>query len=490
VRQSRYPSFLHFDLTLHGYSALSLQTLGRPFPPPTLGYTFLTWLSIEEPPSDLDERLVIFGCGDTTGKCHLELSITPDLHIALATSLGRPPVVFSTFAFELGRFYHIALVHQRPKYSSFSPVSLYIDGALIEVGKAPYPAAPPKDWEVQGWLGTPKDRVPHGRVGKGKSRLKWDLGPTWLVHADVPEEMVYVCSTLGPRYTGNFQDQLGQFQTNSTSTLLNIRLDALPRDSAKSPNKHLDSPLVHAIRDRGSAVIPESQIYFAFSARNVLVAGSTQGLSGSSLSETARQSLILFATARGKVIVNSAILKIETALVQPHGLGRLEGDPCVANPNGLDVAIWKVGGVAMALRLVELSTTPAQLSQTVALFIELVDQSWRNSEDTERMQGYEILSLHLRSKPTLMTLETHGALLSFVGYDFEDPYKSIVSNPLAFRFLVLDFGLWSTMEQAVQLAHIDTLRTFVQSSEHREFNTRRLAKMRESLPFTCGVPRS
>lgn len=145
---------------------------------------------------------MIFGCGDATGKCHFELCITPDLQLSLSTSLAKPPIVFSDFTFSLGKFHHIAVVHQRPRYALASSVSLYVDGKLVEVGKAAYPVAPPKEWEVQAWLGTPRDRVPEGRLSKGLSRMKWDLGPTWLIHGDLPEEMIYVCWTLGPRYNG------------------------------------------------------------------------------------------------------------------------------------------------------------------------------------------------------------------------------------------------------------------------------------------------
>lgn len=316
--------------------------------------------------------------------------------------------------------------------------------------------------------------------------MRWNLGPTWLIHGDVPEEMVYVCATLGPRYAANFQDQLGQFQTNKTSTLLNVRLDALARDSPTSAKQQANSPLVQAIRDKGAVVIPEHRIYFAFSALNTLVTGSPRGLSGSGLSAHAQQALALATASRGKVVVNSAIPKVEDALVRPHGLGHLDGDPCVANPQGLDVGICKIGGVAVALRLVELARTGGQLTMAVELFVELVSESWRNAEDTERMQGYEILALLLKSKAGIMQAETHDAILKFVGYDCEEPSKSVVSNPLAFRFLVLDFGLWSVMEPGIQWAHFDRLREFVQRSVHRDFNTRRLAKMRESL-FFCGV---
>lgn len=179
-----------------------MRSLGRPFPPSTHGYAYLGWLSIDIPPSPGDERLVIFGCGDATGKCHFEICLTPELNLSLSTSLAKPPIIFSEFTFSLGKFHHLAVVHQRPRYVGGSSVNLYVDGKLVEIGKAPYPVAPPKDWEVQAWLGTPRDRVPEGRLNKGLSKMKWDLGPTWLIHGDVPEEMVYVCWSLGPRYNG------------------------------------------------------------------------------------------------------------------------------------------------------------------------------------------------------------------------------------------------------------------------------------------------
>lgn len=227
----------------------------------------------------------------------------------------------------------------------------------------------------------------------------------------------------------------------------------------------------------------QHRIIFSFSALNVLVAGSGRGLFSSGLSSHGQQTLKLL-SARGKVIVNSAIPLVEDALVLPHGLGHLNGDPVVANPKGIDVALWKLGGVPVALRLVELAKTPKQLTQTVKLFIELVGHSWRNSEDTERVQGYEIFALHLRAKPGLITPETHDALLAFVGFNFNIPTASVASNSLAFRFLALDFALWGMTEPAIQWAHFDRLREFVERSEHKDFNTRRLTKMRElGFPF-------
>lgn len=138
---------------------------------------------------------------------------------------------------------------------------------------------------------------------------------------------------------------------------------------------------MNAIRDKGSVVIPEHRIYFSFSALNVLVAGSARGLSASGLSEHAQQTLALATASRGKAILNSAIPgKIDEALMLMHGLGQLS-EACVANPKPLDVALWKIGGIAVALRLVELATTEKQLETTVQLFVEVIGESWRNSED-------------------------------------------------------------------------------------------------------------
>lgn len=128
--------------------------------------------------------------------------MTPDMKFALSTSLSSSPVRFEAYTIAQGQFVHVALVHQRPRISYASTVSLFIDGKLVDTSRVNYPVAPPKESDIQAWFGSPKDRVREGRLQKGLSNVKWDLGPAWLLHADLPEEMIYVCWTLGPRYTG------------------------------------------------------------------------------------------------------------------------------------------------------------------------------------------------------------------------------------------------------------------------------------------------
>ncbi|SGY50147.1 BQ5605_C001g00859 [Microbotryum silenes-dioicae] len=474
VRRSRFPSFIHFDLSPTGYSALVLPSLGRVFPPATVGYTFMGWISIDVPPRAGDSFSVL-GCGDSSGKCHFQLSITSDLQFAVSTSPSKPPVVFTNHWLQLGKFQHVALVHQRPKYVLSSPISLYVDGQLVDTSKIAYPTAPPKDCDVQAWLGTPTERVAEGGLGKGLNRVKWNLGPTWLLHAELPEQMIYVCWTLGPRYAGLFQDQLGQFQTNASSTDLNVRLEIAASNGNAQP---ATQALIQAIRERGSAVVPDHKIYFAFSALNVLAAGSSRGILGTGLSDRARQALASTAASpRGKAIVNSAIpRKIDDVLLMPNGLGHLtQAHAC--NPRGLDAAVWKIGGVSVVTKLIELSKTSAQLATTVQLFVECIQDSWRNSEDAERTQAYETLAYLLRHKASLIDARTHDIILSFCGLDVDEPTRSIVSNVLAFRFIILDLVLWGATDLPMQQRHLQRLRDFVQRSEHASFNMRRVVKM-------------
>lgn len=408
--------------------------------------------------------MIIVGVSDSAGRGFVQLSMSPTMQLSFATSTSRPALPFNNFTFELGKFYHIAIVHQRSKISSTSTISLYVDGRLVETAKAHYPSSAIKDSDVRAWIGTPEDRADVAGLGNAKDVARWNLGPSWLSEGELSEEVVFVVANLGPQYAANFQDGLAQFQTNRTSTLLNQRLDG----SKKKP-----AALV-AILDKGSAVLRETQLYFALSALNVLESGSAT----TGLSQTDAKALADATKSKGIVVVNSALPRLDDALASPQGLFSLDGDPAIARPQGFDVGIASLGGVAVALCLIELVYTEGQLEKTVKLFVAVVSDSWRNSDDTERIQGYEVLAHHLRRHASLITPSTHDALFHFIGYDLEDPAQSTVS-PLACRFLLLDLGLWSLTDPSIQVAHFTRLRKLIDAANvNKEFNLRRLLKMR------------
>lgn len=458
IQRSRGPPSLHFDMASSGHAAVTLPTLGKPFPPATHGYTFLAWIAITTPPSE-NETITLFGCSDEGNRCFLELALSADAELTIATSANRSPIAFENFTFDAGRWYHVAVVHQRPKYSTSSPVSLYINGRLVDAVKAPFPSTPAKDGPVSAWLGTPRERVTFNRLGKGKSAIQWDLGPAWLIHGDLPEDVIFLLHLLGPRYVANFQDRLGQYQTCTTAALINARLEHSHRDVNESSYRR--SALGYAVKEKGSAVIQEHKIYFAFNALNAHSSHDVEHADEPVKTE--------------RLIINSAIADPHD---DPSRFGVLSGALSVVRRHGVDIAIWKTGGVPVILRLIDAATTSEQLRNTLCLFVEYGRQSWRNTEDCERSQAYELLAYLLKGKASLITSDIHNLLFELVGFDHTDNTRSVIANTSAMRFIMLDFSLWSDADLDLRRAHFLRIQEMLTTSEFAASNARKLSKMR------------
>ncbi|KAG9303640.1 hypothetical protein G9A89_018537 [Geosiphon pyriformis] len=473
VQRSRWPRFVQFDMSPHGFSCLEMSRLtDRQFPPTSTGYTFLAWLDIES--FDPHINLTLLGLSDDEQRCYLHVYIEAHTHKLVVNTSPKQGARFDSHEFRTGCWYHIALVHNRPRLGTTSSMSLYVDGRFVEISKCQYLGQPAPLKPIRTFLGTPSDVA--RQLGKGKSTLAWDLGPCYLFEDDIDGDIISVFYHLGPRYSSNFQDSLGQFQTYQTSTLLNMKLDAMSR-KRKDTNIELDHlAMVNAIRGNNSQTLPEEKIIFAFSASNVLVSGQNASVLGSGLSEGTIQALAI-GSANKKVILNAAVPKVERALRVSHGLAYLKGDPVIAIPYGMDDSIWKIGGSAVVLRLIEKAETVKDLYKAVCTLIELIRFSWRNSEDMERIHGYEILAFLLKQKHGLLSLELLNLLLVFVGFNPISPTDSVIVNPLAYRFLILDFELWRRAGETVQRAHLQQFTAFIHLSLHHHFNAKRLSKM-------------
>jgi beige protein homolog 1 len=363
VQRSRWPRFVQFDMSQFGYSCLEMYNLSdRQFPPVNGGYTFMTWLDIEN--FDSNVNLTLLGLSDDEKRCYLQVYFEAKTHKLIVQTSSKQSTRFERYEFKTGCWYHIAIVHNRPRLGSSSTMSLFVDGRFVENAKCPYLGQPAANRQIRTFIGTPKD-IAH-TSGKGETRLAWDLGPCYFFEDDLDGDIISVYYHLGPRYSSNFQDSLGQFQTYQTSTLLTMRLDALSRQR-KEANIELDHlAMVNAIRGNNSQTLPEEKIIFAFNASNVLVCGQNASIMGSGLSEDTSQALTL-----SNVILNAAVPKVERALRVPHGLAYLHGNPVTAIPYGMDDSIWKIGGSAVVLRLIERADV-----RTTSNFIQcrLIDQ--------------------------------------------------------------------------------------------------------------------
>ena len=517
LKQSNTPPFIHFDLSLHGASSIELPDIRHPFPPISGGgYTLSIWLQIVR--FDPESHTTIFGAFDSSQACFVLVYLEKDTHnLILQTSVTspRPSVRFKSFVFEEERWYHLCLVHKRPKTTFSSRASLFIDGEFVEQIKAQYPAnAPPagpstdmsgilspgrKFRPVQAFLGTPRDLA--SKIGKGLVLSQWRLALIHLFNDVLSDDLIAVHKQLGPRYHGNYQDCLGSFQTYEASAALNLRNENL------HPGKEEKSDIVTAIRSKASAILPEAKVLLNFSPISVIFDEEQSVLSDAQLMKSLSKAAVknlrnLTRGGRTIVAVNGAVPSINEALIQPRGLAVLTGDPAVAVPQSLDDAAWRVGGCAsVGLALVEAAQSRQAIIRALDILFAIVKDNWRNSEAMERENGFGVLasllteklegghfdsgtpsrqtSVHSEEDYELFALEVLSTVLEFTGYQKDSPTDSVINNPLAYRILIVDLDMWRRLPPSVQRLYYEQFVTFGVGSKHRNFNAKRLARMRE-----------
>ncbi|PPQ75051.1 hypothetical protein CVT24_010464 [Panaeolus cyanescens] len=481
-------------------SSISLPASARWKGLPKEGITFMIWFfPCTLPQSSPCALFSVFGPGPTpkpgrpfaSSQLIFQLSLRPDGKLQLLTSGagvgGGEVAVFSSSLVKKNRWTHLSLVHY-PHRGGNPNIRLFIDGAFIEGMSLPYPKSEPASNNMHGGgyvvgdLGFDREATT-SESGKPKADVRegmsWCLSSAYLLGVALPDDIPRLIHHLGPRYTGTFQDRdLKRFLTYEASTSLNMYLASaasLGLRSPISPRPTMDpkTPIVKALRDGMSSVgLREETVVF-------IIAPSDfgWGVDGEldQQAEAAASGLNIITSGGGP----SGATSSGKMIAPGHGLEtRLEGDVFVVKAESLDVALWKIGGAAVALWLVRLASTAHELSRTLGILTDGLKNSWQNSEDMERLRGYEILGDILRSKATLINLTTFETLFEFLGINFNIPEHSTVVNMVAYRTLALDFSLWSRTRTEIQRAHLDQFMTLVKSSKYKAFNVKqRLSKM-------------
>ncbi|KAI1346680.1 beige/BEACH domain-containing protein [Xylaria sp. FL0043] len=507
------PPFIQFDLSLHGHSSIELPSLGRPFPPQSsAGYTFTAWFKVDK--FDSESHTTLFGIFDSTQTCFLLAYLEKDTrNFILQTSVTsqRPSVRFRGITFQENTWYHIAIVHRRPKTMTASKASLYVNGEFIEQLRASYPALPPpsnastesfasftssshRNLPIQAFIGTPRELSTH--IGGGLIQSKWSLATAHLFDEVLSDDFLAVPSRLGVHYQGNFQDCLGGFQTYAASAALGLRNELV--NTGKEA-----SDIMKVIRDRASHLIPEQHILYSLMPSSIFREKEHFGESQlfRSLSRGPANTLVQMVLKSGTgIAINTAMPSINDALLRSNGVAVLAGDPMVVNPQFFDDALWRLAGFTpLALKLIERASSADALLRAVGMVFRCINSSWRNSEAMEKDGGYAILGILLKTKLGFLgvsnntvteklilqpperdklALQLLGLVLGFVGYNHRDPLESVIINPLAFRLLVIDFDAWRKCSPVVQELYYKQFVTFAVQSKYHQHNHRRLLRMR------------
>lgn len=516
VTQYHGPAFFHFDLSLHGHSSIELSTLGRSFPPQSSqGYTFTAWIRVDR--FDKSAHTTLFGVFDKSQACFLLVYLEKDTrNLILQTSVTsqRPSIRFKTVAFKEKHWYHIALVHRRPRAISASKASLYVNGEFVEQLRCGYPSPPPvsnsstesfasisstsgKPNPVQAFVGTPRDLST--QLGPGLVFSKWSLSSAHLFEDVLSDDYLAVHFQLGPRYHGNFQDSLGGFQTYEASAALGLRNELF------HPGKGETSDIIKAIREKASSLLPESKVALSILPTAIMRDDSISKDSQlfRALPRAAANSLVHLMRRHGSaIVINASMASLTDALLAPQGVAILSGQPVVSAPSHLDDNLWQLAGfTSLALKLLQQANTPEETLRSVEVILQSVQNNWRNSEAMERDSGYSVLGMLLRIKlgygnggvgeqgVTRLQLDSGereklafqllSLLLGFVGYNHADPIESFIINPLAYRILLIDFDTWRRSAPMTQRLYYQQFVTFAVKSKYHEFNSRRLLRMSE-----------
>ncbi|RCI07112.1 hypothetical protein CU098_000831 [Rhizopus stolonifer] len=462
---SRWPGFIQFS---NQSAYLEIPQLAD-FPPPNPGYTLLFWINIEKQ-NDFSS-LPLFNVWNDQQQVFRVFIDAKSKMLLIQSSYSKQPVLFKGFEFQVGFWYHLVLVHNKSRLASrLSSVSMYVNGVFIEKVTCPYIPQSTTAFPLRADIGSTAAQINDSK----KYQLIWNLGPTYLIQDTIEKETINMYFNMGPRYKSLFQDSLEPFQTYEATTTLYLTLRNMSKGRRNSSS---DKQLLSSILG-GSAFqsVPENKFVFAFFANNALADGNHSGLSLTGISTATRQTIVSEIN-NSRMILNSAVPKLDTAVYRPKSMGYLVGEPVAAYPFGLDESIWKIGGCAVALKLIESAQTVKALSKATAFLLETIRFSWRNSADMERCHGYEILAYILKQKRDLITLELFELLLIFIGKDPHHPENSIINNPLAYRYVVLNFEVWKKTSLDVQKAHLEQFILFLNNSNSKSFNTKRLSRI-------------
>ncbi|KAI0700338.1 beach-domain-containing protein [Cytidiella melzeri] len=391
---------------------------------PSTGFTFMIWLRVEKFPEDSVQDVFSFCQGS---KVLFSLHMRPSGRLFCRSSSTVECPDFSPIL-QLSRWTHISLVHH-PHRAQAPTIRLFIDGVLSDAVNWQYPKM-----DMATKLG-------HYTVGdlSESGKMSWSIASAYIISTALGDDVPRFVQHLGPRYTGRFQaDDLVKFMTYEASTSLSIFLSTVAQSKKTSS--------MSALIKGGLGISANSVI--------VILTPSTPIPLGAA---------------------NSASTTFES--VDDRATISMNGDVMMVRSICLDLSMWRLGGAAIPLRLVQLAKTSHELSRTLAILANGMRNDWQNSDDMERLRGYEILADILRSKSELINMTSFETLFEFLGLSFRIPDHSTIVNTAAYRVIALDLQLWAHTRTEIQHAHLEHFTMLLQTSKYKRFNLKqRLSK--------------
>ncbi|KZO92625.1 beach-domain-containing protein [Calocera viscosa TUFC12733] len=409
------------------------------------GFTFLSWIYLPRTTSATEGTRALMTLSPNppvSSRFSIRVSIRADGSITYETSSSKGSVRFSKSRIRRGEWVQLGLAHWKADAKGEAKCNVFLNGHLTESLATPWPRLPST---LQFQLGTSDA----DSTSTSQSAPVY-VGPTHLLSYPLANEMFLLPRILGPHYTGQFQAGLVRFLTYAAATGLNAHLAADGQNKeeggkagtkGKGKEKDANTAIVKALRD---GLHSEGTIVHVMVPSRSFSEDSPDGPERSSGS---RENWTL------------------------HGNGQ------VVNLLPLRAAVYAIGGSSLGLRLIQLAGTETELLDAMRTLLGILADSWRNSEEMEAYNGYDVVASLLRRKTSLISEAVLNVILTFVGVDRQSMDRCIIVNSVAYRTLLLDFDLWARAALPVQRLFLSHFSLFVTTSIHRRFNIKhRFAK--------------
>nr|KAJ3422780.1 hypothetical protein HK105_006399 [Polyrhizophydium stewartii] len=464
LRYGRAPHYLHFDgVTSMTPGYLMLPDYNRSFPP-AVGYTFMAWVRVEK--FDPSANTTILSIIDSDNKERLTVFFEGAQSKHLVAQTIKTTCRFNAMTLHEREWTHICLVHQKPRISA-STIELYINGVHVESAKCGYLGHPGSAAKVQTYIGN----LPETHRGETSgSRTVWDLGPTYFI-----EEALLSAADIAVIYetrfdsTGNWRAYTSRYQSAEKKE----QRPVAQLEEEISPLASISFVLAPSKTAPDTLDISEDKILFSLCAGNALekIVETHAEETYSVLSAVAMR-----LQASTNAVLNSAFVKPSFEPESEPECAYVKGDVLVVCQNRMIDGIWKLGGCAVLLKLIEISTTSEALYQSVSVLVESLEHSWRNEAEMEKCHFFEILSYLIKGKRDLVTIAIMDVLLILVGRTLEHSDNATLKNHHAMRHLFLDIELWRTSPE-LQRYYLTQMTDFIVHSSNRDQNIQKLNKM-------------
>ncbi|EGC32207.1 hypothetical protein DICPUDRAFT_155867 [Dictyostelium purpureum] len=494
AKSSPMPPYFEFNLSKVPFGYIRTPIPDRAWPP-TNGYTIMFWLYIEKfgtgVPGQQPIDLVHIYSEDKKSSLYIYLK-NGFINVNIINS-SKYVIEIPAFKFEESKWYHIGIVHAR-RLLGGTDFKLFVDGFLkYTATKAQYPAQISSGSQLLCDVGVAnQNRFEVDQI--------WRIGPFYVLDESLGSKHINTIYFLGPNYASNFKGRFSPYQTYEIINSANLTAikdldygDALgPLNLAKismqidenrimvglcASNKH--------VRTNNSSKVIYNEIYnniindLSQPGTPNLYNSSISGLVGNSHQLSNASQMMLKKELEGRTeIINQADLTTKQRAI-------LSGSVEAFRRNKVADSIKKIGGMPIALLLLEKANTPETLYDSLGLLVGLVQYHPTNTHEMSQINGYELLSWVLKKKAEmgLFNDQIVELLFDLIGmngntlHSARNPQEGTVANWNACKYVMMNWEIWKLCSSELEKYVINGYNGLIANNIQKRFNIDNLRKL-------------